>query len=132
MIADLRNAGSINATPYIAHLAHSRPVQASTVIEPLSKILGISVVPFARWVQILENSANDSSAEEKNPALKIIDFFRERALGSADQNSEAYGVVRMDITNALSGSRTLREDVKEVSVGDATAWVSYWRKVGRL
>lgn len=130
-IVDLREASSTDATPYIAHLTHSRPVSANALFEPLAKVLGVRLVPFAEWVETLEKSAANSD-DEKNPALKMIDFFKDNASKSASESYEAYGVVRMDITNALKGSKTLREDIAELSVGDVTSWVSYWRRVGHL
>lgn len=131
MITDLRDASSPNAAPYIAHLAHSHPVPAAALLEPLSRVLGVRLIPFTQWVDLLEQSVAGGDAE-KNPGLKMVDFFKESASDAGSQNAEAFGVVRMDITNALNGSQVLREDVKELSVEDVTSWVSYWRKSGNL
>ncbi|CAL1710450.1 unnamed protein product [Somion occarium] len=124
-IIEMRNASAVDPTPYIVHLAHPRPVPSGVITTTLSESLGIPSIPFHQWVTLLEQS----SPSDDNPALKILDYFRD---GREGNKTEAFGVVQMDMSNTLKSSRSWRSSVRELDEKDVQDWLAYWRRIGFL
>lgn len=78
----------------------------------------------------LNKSNNFHGAGEGNPALRIIDFFRS-ASTNGDQATEAMGMSRLDLTQAMQASPTLRDgELRQIGTSDVEGWLAYWRKTG--
>ena len=85
----------LDAQSDVLHLVHSKPSSWSSIIEAFSKELQLPAVPFAEWLDSLEDAyaamqsnSSDAGAVERsfreNPALRLMDFFRaaKKHLGS--------------------------------------------------
>ena len=124
-----------NSDAPVLHLAHPRSVPWSTLMEPAAKIFGLPMVPYEKWLQLLEQSGQDLSSDKEvevmrqNPALKILNFFLEVTKASA--SPEAMGVPQMSVVEAQQAAPSLRQ-LSPLSVGDVMRWVSYWKKIGFL
>lgn len=120
------------------HLLHPRPVSWASIMEPLAKVLGLGIVPFEEWVNRLEKSGEDLTADKEvevmrqNPALKIIGTFI-RAKLAPPMCREAMGIPHLDSTQAQRVSSSLApERLPELTVSDALRWVEYWKSIGFL
>lgn len=122
------------------HLVHPRPVSWSAISTAFSTALNLPLVPYPEWLTILEKSAvaanvngnapNGKSdfdiTRDANPALTILDFFREMTL---EANTATAFAVSVD--KAKEVSATLRDkNLAQLGPGDVEKWLSYWRSVG--
>ena len=116
----------------VLHVSHPKPVPFEGISEFFAKSLGLPIVPYAEWVQTIERLEDTlvSSPNElsRNPALKILDFFREanRYLGHA--YSEVLGLVTLDTAVAASLSPTLNH-LPQLRTEDAKKWLEYWKGI---
>lgn len=116
----------------ILHLSHPIPTSWMTIIDALSSSLVIPTVPFARWMELLEQSAEDSAGGElDNPALRIINFFR---VGHQDlmrgSTRQAMGLPVLGLDSAKSVSPTLRGDMPALDATDVDLWLASWKENG--
>lgn len=102
----------------VYHLANSKHTDWSTLLPAIAKGLGagIKVVPLADWVKALHESEDKTEDADKNPAVKLLDFFNDLARSGASE-------VALQTKNALEASKTLAElgPVQE-------SWVENWLK----
>lgn len=99
---------------------------------PIAKNIGVPLVPFPDWLSALDQSMNNTSISEaerllRNPALKLIEFFRHADL---DEDKEPLGVARLDTVRSRKVSKTLDVTMKQLDEQDAITWVDTWRRRG--
>ena len=108
----------------VLHLVHPKPVDWSLISTTASALLKVPSIPYVEWLSRLERAHKDSMSDpdalEKNPALKLIDFF------SGMKNSV---VLRTDqaveVSSRLKAAKALKGD-------DVEKWVAYWQSLGFL
>jgi len=84
-----------------------------------SKGQEIEAVPFEEWVDKLEASGNDTNVDvNKNPALKLLEFFQGMRLGGAS--------ARLDMKGTSERSATMRA-LKPVNGEWMRLWLEQWR-----
>lgn len=129
--------------PPLVNVVHPHPAPSREVFSAVNEVLGSSskspklpTVSWQMWIKNLETVAHDASEQDltRMPAIKLLEFFRPIARGTAALPSEARtGEVEMGglplydtakIQNLCSAMKTLRPLGKE----DAERWVSFWRK----
>ncbi|KAL6300002.1 hypothetical protein BKA93DRAFT_741263 [Sparassis latifolia] len=122
--------------PVLVNLVHPRPVQASTILDNLNEALGLKlpIVPFAEWVQKLEEAALNASTKEleTTPAIKLLNFFQ--SLAVAEQAAKAGklyeggadGIPIFETAKAQSVSPTMAR-LRELGKVEVHAWVKFWR-----
>ncbi len=139
----------LDSDALVLHLVHSHPVQWSSLFEPAARMLGLHLVSYTAWLAKLEGSVSDLSSKdaaenaEENPALTLIDFFRNSAPasegntmsygspgGEKENNnnnvSEAMGLRRLSLEKALGVSTTLKTCLP-LSVEDMSKWLKCWK-----
>ncbi|KAK2061525.1 thioester reductase domain-containing protein [Colletotrichum caudatum] len=79
------------------------------------------VVPFAEWVRILEESAGSADGIDKNPGVKLLDFYKN--LASAGGSAAAAAEFSMERTT--KASRTMRE-MRAVTPELMHNWCRQW------
>ncbi|CAG9950654.1 unnamed protein product [Clonostachys rosea f. rosea IK726] len=88
----------------------------------------------AEWIAKVEGSGKDSGdADEgsgagthlihQNPALKLVDFYKESLLGG--DGGAAVDSIDVDIKNLLAASEVAR-DLQAIQQGDMASWVEAW------
>ncbi|KAI0719505.1 acetyl-CoA synthetase-like protein [Cerioporus squamosus] len=124
-----------NSPAPILHLVHPRPVAWHILVAAIAEELGVPLAPYASWLAALEKSAGEVSGEgdvdamRDNPALRLLDFFRNRA--EAREGREPLGMPLLSTEKARSVSETLA-GMPELSEADARRWVAAWRASGFL
>ena len=120
------------------HLAHPRPVSWSTIMTPLADKLGLPVIPYDDWLARLVKSGEGLSADgeveamKENPALKIVDFFREMGAAQGVRGSQGIDIT-LDTSEAERVAPSLSaERLPQLSGEDVDRWVGYWKGVGFL
>ncbi|KAK1971952.1 thioester reductase domain-containing protein [Colletotrichum sublineola] len=76
------------------------------------------VVPFAEWVRILEKSASSTDDMDKNPAIKLLDFYKD--VSSAGGQPVEYAMER-----TTESSKTMRE-MQAVTPELMQNWCRQW------
>lgn len=138
------------------HVAHPNPVPWSTLMQAFSKRLGgVPIVPYAEWLAKLEEAqeALTQAGEEEmketlenNPALRLVDFFRERgrvhfsssssAVKFGEKNDlEPIGMPHLELSCSvatLSSLRTLKESSVRLGEEDVARWIGWWKQSGAL
>jgi len=124
-----------------AHLIHPQTIPCHDVFKVFSEELSLPIQPLGQWVKVLEEMAqvNIDSGDRKAsnqlldalPAAKTLDFYKGSVQLEVDSR-EAMGVANLDLTQALTASRTLREEGSTQKIGpkDVRSWLEYWRSVG--
>ncbi|KZO93857.1 acetyl-CoA synthetase-like protein [Calocera viscosa TUFC12733] len=128
--------GSVNSpsgTSTYLHLVHPRPVSWDSVLAPIARQLECRLVPFSEWLDALSEAAEDDAEVTRNPAIKLLDFYRsigekETETGQ-DQTKEAMGMPDMETREAEARSETLR-NLPCLGEEDALNWMGYWRTRG--
>jgi hypothetical protein len=126
--------------PPVMHLAHPSPAPWSSVVGHAAKQLGVPLVPYADWLQALEDDIKDASKTEvqhmrENPALRLLGFYREIGtitfINERRAGYEAMGVTMMDMEKAKNVAPSLRS-LTPLKSEDVDRWLGYWRRVGLL
>jgi len=128
-----------NSPHPVLHLAHPRPVSWSSIMEPISRILRLPLVPYSEWIGRLRTSQAEGTATSEvqlmqvNPALMLLDFFAQALSSEADKEKEAMGLRTLDVSRASAVAPALSEHrLPRLGEREATAWVGYWRRIGYL
>ncbi|KZT61197.1 acetyl-CoA synthetase-like protein [Calocera cornea HHB12733] len=125
-----------SGTSTYLHLVHPHPVSWDSMLGPLAGQLGCTLVPFSKWLRALSEAAEDHTEVTRNPAIKLLDFYRgvaesETSLGPGTATSyrarEAMGMPDLETEQAEARSETLRR-LKPLGEEDAQRWMAYWRK----
>lgn len=134
-ILDVRNSSSP-----VMNIAHPHPVPWTYVMRSVSSLLNLPMVPFSEWVSKLDNAAKNPNALKSNPALALLDFYKQMSPSFADDLEEgsAKGVCReagglaiLDVKQATTESRSLK-DAPALTEEDVGKWVSYFKAKGFL
>ncbi|KZT61229.1 acetyl-CoA synthetase-like protein [Calocera cornea HHB12733] len=120
------------------NLVHPQPVAWERVLSSIAERMGCRLVPFSQWVNRLEEAAEDLKEVERNPAIKLLDFYRSAAVAFAARqrqssaeyrHNEAMGLPDLDTTKAGECSRTLKS-AKRLDNEDVKRWMDYWTARG--
>ncbi|KAK6984778.1 acetyl-CoA synthetase-like protein [Favolaschia claudopus] len=118
-------------TGKILHLINPRSVPWRTLAAAaVSALDDAPIVPYAEWLGRLETAVREQpkSATTALRATHLLDFFR--SLREERPQEEAFGLMRLDMANALAASKTLRDVDFGLSGKDMEQWMKYWRGVG--
>ena len=75
-------------------------------------------------------AAKEVGVMQKNPALKILQFFKDAAGGTS---SEAMGIPALDVMQARGAAPALgKESLPQLGAEDAERWLKYWKGIGFL
>lgn len=117
-----------NATEPILHLVNPNTLPFRTLLEPIARAMGVTLVPYDRWLSRLQESLNDTSVSEvehmkRNPALRLLDYYRSRwSNDGRDAILDTAKAVR--IAPSMLDMRLPAEFVDR--------WLVSWRKSGFL
>lgn len=121
------------------HLIHPKPVPWSRLASIIADELNVPLVPFEQWLHALETlaiSKADSLQDDRAsvellrdfPALRLLSTYRVMA-AEMSKKGDALGFPKLDATNALKFSPTLRsEAVLALGERDVKTWLEYWRR----
>ncbi|KAJ7775603.1 male sterility protein-domain-containing protein [Mycena maculata] len=118
-----------NSQERYLHINHPNPVPMEHILSPLSKILGIPLVPYAEWLEALEASASRESGASVDPAVRLIDFFRSYREVAPDQEAFFPAVLSNAVAVRSAPSLSL---VSPLTAEDVEGWTSYLRQAGYL
>ena len=124
-----------NSSERILHLAHPRAVPWRSIIAPIAAELEVPLVTYDEWLAALvrtagaEGSIHAVEAMQKNPALRLLDFFR--AGRHVKAGCEPLGLPHLSTEKAKDASATLAT-MSAIGETEAKAWVAAWRAVGFL
>lgn len=99
-------------------------------MKPISKDLDVPLVPYIEWVRALEQSSSGDEHMQRNPALRLLDFFLSGA-GRIGPEWEPVGVARLSMDKAEAVSETLMKG-RMPCLGEENVkrWMGYWEKNG--
>ncbi|KAK0206816.1 hypothetical protein DFS33DRAFT_1273198 [Desarmillaria ectypa] len=109
----------IDISAPILHLAHLKPVTWSTLARFVSHELNVKLVPYANWLEALENSALNATALS---AMRLLPHYKQGARIVGLRNREAFRLPHMSMTS-IQEARIPPLDENEVR-----NWVEYWRE----
>ncbi|KAJ7731258.1 acetyl-CoA synthetase-like protein [Mycena metata] len=127
--------------PFAINLVHPRPIAWDEVISSMTGTAHLPLVPFAEWVQQLQDRSLGSTAKDiedimrihssdrrlptpsdynfTQPAIKLLAFFKTMVGGAAN--------IEFSTTKARTTSESMRL-LKPLSEEDVQRWIQYWRK----
>jgi hypothetical protein len=130
---------SARSLPPVMHLTHPHPTTWTRIFHAVAARAGVALVPYARWIDALENKLNDRALGERErarcePALKLAGMFRERERSMADAEDEVYEVghqalmfPRLDMSHMLACASGLRS-AAQLNERDVNGWMDYWER----
>ncbi|KAJ7236073.1 acetyl-CoA synthetase-like protein [Mycena haematopus] len=112
---------SAEKPPFAVNIVHPRPVSWDFIISAMAETAQLPLVPFADWVQQLQERSAKATAEdlEKIPGIKLLDFFKAAVAGARN------------ISFSTSKAQTVSESMRllePLSVEDANQWMQYWKE----
>ncbi|KAJ7045248.1 putative aminoadipate reductase [Mycena alexandri] len=112
---------SIEKPPFAINLVHPRPIRWDEVISTMARTVQLPLVPFADWVQQIQDRSVGAAAEEIEniPGIKLLDFFRATVAGA--------GNIEFSTEKAQTMSESMRL-LKPTSDADVQRWMQYWRE----
>lgn len=130
-IIELRHTSS-----NFVHLVHPRPVPWDIVIGHITEALQVPLIPYDEWFTRLEAVPRTDEDLHRNPALHLIDFYRE-SLSTKDSQGvdekEAMGLAVFDTTATMTDAPSLGPShLAQLGKADIEQWISYWRSTGAL
>ena len=112
--------------PGFLHLAHPRPVRWSDIARYTSEALGLPIVSYSDWLELLEHNLH---VRNNNPASRLIDFFRMSSMDAGD-HKEVMGLPRLELVRAQKISHTLNDkNLRQIGRDDVERWLAHWRDV---
>lgn len=94
---------------------------APKILSFYPKAFDMGTVPFEEWIELLNQSADESLDPERNPAVKLLDFYRNVAkVGKKGERARM-----LESQKAESASRTLQR-VGVVDEGWVKNWMQQW------
>lgn len=91
---------------------------APEILASYPKGLDMKAVPFNEWIEALNQSADEFINPERNPAVKLIDFYRDAArVGKG---------TRMLTSNKAEKASKLLQHVGAVSQDWVRNWMEQW------
>jgi hypothetical protein len=113
-----------NSRERYMHLIHPHPVPMADILSPLSKILGLPLVPYSQWLESLEAASLLEMEASINPAVHLLDFFRSYSAAESEQEL-------LSNTVALESAPSLLS-VAPLTAQDAGRWMVHLRRGGYL
>ncbi|KAJ7894322.1 hypothetical protein B0H14DRAFT_802925 [Mycena olivaceomarginata] len=118
-------------TGKILHLINPKSVPWRTLAAAAAFELGFQLVPYADWLSRLEIATNVQENTVTSRATHLLHFFRSLNRKEISQE-EAFGLMKVDMVNALSGSEHLRVMDWQLAGKDMEQWIKYWRSIDLL
>ncbi|KAH9933650.1 male sterility protein-domain-containing protein [Epithele typhae] len=122
----------------VLHLTHPRSVRLRTLLSSTADELGIPLVSWDRYLQVLARCVKDVGSEStkeeyveavrRNPSLILLGFFCTRKF---EQGNEMTHFVALSTEKAQAASPTLQH-LPELGDDVALSWLSAWRAAGFL
>lgn len=94
---------------------------APKILSFYPKAFDMGTVPFEKWIELLTQSANESMDPKRNPAVTLLDFYR----NAAKVGKEGQRARMLESQKAKSASRTLQR-VGAVDEGWVKSWMQQW------
>ncbi|KAI0430279.1 acetyl-CoA synthetase-like protein [Xylaria sp. FL1042] len=101
----------------VYHVANPHAISWSNIVPWVVDRLRLRTVSFEEWLNKLESSDEPLENIDKNPAIKLADFYRKAGRGRAPR--------RMMTWKAVQASKTLRE-IGPVNEEWVDAWLNQW------
>ncbi|KAJ6457244.1 putative aminoadipate reductase [Mycena sanguinolenta] len=110
---------SLETPPFAINLVHPRPVSWNFIMSALA--VQLPLIPFADWVQQLQDHSTNATAEdiEKIPGIKLLDFFKATVSGT--------GNIDFSTSKAQTVSESMRL-LEPLRAEDAKRWMQYWKE----
>ncbi|KAK7050236.1 acetyl-CoA synthetase-like protein [Favolaschia claudopus] len=112
------------------HITHPKPVAMTKIMSPLSGVLGLPLIPYLAWLELLEAAALNESSASNNPGVRLLDFFRTFQPNASDED-DALSPVALSNTHATIAASSMLS-VAPLTARDVELWVSYLRQGGYL
>jgi hypothetical protein len=113
------------------HLINPKSVPWRTLAAAAAFELNVQLVPYADWLSRLETATNVQGNIVTSRATHLLHFFRSLNRKEISQE-EAFGLMKVDMVNALSGSEHLRVMDWQLAGKDMDQWIKYWRSIDLL
>jgi hypothetical protein len=116
----------------ILHLVHPQPVLWTSLITPIAQAMRVPLVTYPEWLSALNRSMENTSFTDvermrRNPALKLIEFFRRADLS---EDKEPLDLPRLSTEHAVKVSKALNSTMPQLSGKDALRWFEAWQMSG--
>jgi thioester reductase-like protein len=124
LIGQLLHKNSTDGEAHVYNLVNPKATSWSNLLPEFQGLSGIKqTLPFKDWVWELEKSAveNRGNFTERNPAVKLLDFFRHSSQKGAPSEVES----RFEVGNLIRDSRQAAE-LKTVSSEWMKLWMDQW------
>ncbi|KAF9468229.1 hypothetical protein BDZ94DRAFT_1294300 [Collybia nuda] len=124
----------------VLHVVHPRPTLWNSLLRPIADVMAVPLVPYAEWYSRLSIvvDTNILSQFGENPAIKLLDFFRQ-GVSNHDSDisrspTDCMGLLpKVLMERGMLMSGMLRDpELQQLGEADAKRWVAYWRMVGYL
>ncbi|KAF5353868.1 hypothetical protein D9756_007248 [Leucocoprinus leucothites] len=112
------------------HLVHPNPATWSDVFKLVSRSLDVPLVPYSKWLDALEESAQTPNQVPPS-SLQLLDFYRSANKPLSSQDDEAFGFPRLSTKQAELAVPAL-SSLDQLGLEDVTSWLSYWGSTGVL
>jgi hypothetical protein len=114
------------------HIVHPSQVPMALILQTLSTLLGIPIVPYSKWLGVLGATTSGGNLGTDNPAVHLLEFFISRQKDAEAINSaEALFCVSLDTTLTQAVAPSLGSETP-LGPKDVEDWVAYWRRIGFL
>ncbi|KAK0195634.1 putative polyketide synthase [Armillaria mellea] len=117
------------------HVVHPHPVEWGAVLRLAASKMNVPVVAYKEWIRRLETDIDGNvSSMQENPALRLLDFFRQGVSSSSSVATDSMGLlVKVAMDRSLSVSSTLRDkNLRRLGEDDVDRWIGFWKKEGFL
>ncbi|KAF9012818.1 acetyl-CoA synthetase-like protein [Hymenopellis radicata] len=104
------------------HVVHPRPIPWSNLSKAVSEELGVMLVSYAEWLDLMLRSREETVA-----GRKLLPFFEGSAQALHYDNRDAFGMPHIALSSALKV-----RDISLLNEADVRRWIAYWRRVGNL
>lgn len=113
------NRNAATPTTQVFHLVNPSETYWSRLLPAVRSCLGesVPVVPLVEWVQKLRETISCTKDIERNPAIKLIDFFSARVQSNASPI--------METKLSMQYSQTLRQ-LDKISPDQIRLWMEQW------
>lgn len=115
--ATLKLESEAKGTLPVYHVANPHAISWGNIVPWAADTLRLQLVSFEDWLSKLEGCDEPLEDVDKNPAVKLVEFYREAGKVSATR--------RMMTWKTAQASKTLREMVP-VNQRWLTAWSKQW------
>ncbi|CAF9915256.1 MAG: hypothetical protein GOMPHAMPRED_000671 [Gomphillus americanus] len=109
------------AKPLVYHVANSHRRSWSDLLPIITDYLQVPIVPKARWLELLHKSSKSEDTCDKNPSLKLTDFFNFMLV--ADQTNKAAPPLALNRTIEACSQLA---NVKPIDGDMIRMWLKQW------